>query len=266
MKKTLVLFPLMFLTILTIAQPHNKKGNYVKDPNGFVLVPNGNAEINGKSTGFNAFYVSETEVTNGQYMEFLNDLKKQGRTKDYETARIDTSLWKKYDESRTSYYDSIYHLKKDFPVVNISKEGAELFCKWLSEKFNNNKEGIIWEVRLPSNSEWEYAARGGLFRCPYPWGGPYPNTAQGCFLAQFRVYSLTYGPVEVKSFPANMWDLYDMSGNASEMVSDTNIVRGGSWNSCGYEIQIPVCTPYYVSPMVGFRPVATFIVSKDIKK
>ena len=164
-------------------------------------------------------------------------------------------MWTKYDTSGASDYAKTYHQKENYPVVNISKEGAELYCKWLSDKYADKKTVF----RLPLNAEWEYAARGGLKGCPYPWGGPNPDYPSGTFLAQFKEFGLTNGPMPVKSFPANEWGLYDMSGNVAEMVSDTTVVRGGSWSSTGYEIQIPTCGIYSVSPMVGFRPVITYL-------
>jgi formylglycine-generating enzyme required for sulfatase activity len=258
--KPIIFIVLVAVFIITTGATTNDKSS-ITPPKGYVFIPMGTADIAGKSVTFQAFYIAQTEITNGQYLEFLTDLKTKGKLAEYEKAKIDTTLWIKFDDSKTSNYDKTYTQKKDYPVVNISKEGAVLYCKWLSDKFSNDK--VNMEFRLPTNSEWEYAAKGGLKGCPYPWGGPYPTNSTGCYLAQFKVFGLTYGPVEVKHFAPNMWKLYDMSGNVAEMVGDTNIVRGGSWNSSGYEIQIPTCGQYSISPMVGFRPIMTFIEKKN---
>ena len=263
MKAKEFLFPVLIIIVIALTGATINNNGFVKPPKGYVFIPMGTAEIGNKIRTFQAYYISETEVTNSQYGEFLTALKTQGKTQEYELAKIDSARWTQYVPYGTSYYDKTYHLKKDYPVVNISKEGAKLYCKWLSEKYSVNKEGVQYEFRLPTNAEWEYAARGGLKKCPYPWGGPYPYNSSGNFLAQFLAFGLNYGPVPVKTYPANDFGVYDMSGNVAEMVGDTTVVRGGSWDSSDYGIQIPTCGEYYVSPTVGFRPVMTFLEKKQ---
>lgn len=252
---------ILLIAIFIIATGAINKNNPIfKGPKGYSFIPPGSLEINGKVKTVQAFYISQTEITNGQYMEFLNDLKAKGKTKEYEIAKIDTSLWLKVSDGKFADYAKTYTQKKDYPVVNISKDGVKLYCKWLSDKTSNSEHSV--EFRLPTNAEWEYAALGGLKGCPYPWGGPGATGYKGRFLAQYKAVGLTYGPVAVKKFPANEWKLYDISGNVAEMVGDTNLVRGGSWNSTETEIQIQSAAQYSVSPMVGFRPIMTFIMMK----
>jgi sulfatase modifying factor 1 len=75
---------------------------------------------------------------------------------------------------------------------------------------------------LPTEYEWEYAARGGRIGNKYPWGGPYARNSKGCMLANFKPLRGNYGvdggvyPVRVDSYFPNDFGLYNMSGNVSE--------------------------------------------------
>jgi sulfatase modifying factor 1 len=90
------------------------------------------------------------------------------------------------------------------PAVNMSWLEADGFCRWLSRR-----EGRVY--RLPTEAEWEYAARGGLVGKDYPWGNEPPD-------GRAQVAALTAAPVG--SFAPNGFGLFDMAGNVVEYVSD----------------------------------------------
>ena len=104
--------------------------------------------------------------------------------------------------------------KDDFPVVHIAYEDAEAYARWAGK-------------RLPTEAEWEYAARGGLKKKEFAWGEEL--TPKGTYLANFFQGQFPHqntaddGFVEaapVKSYPPNGFGLYDMVGNVWELCSD----------------------------------------------
>ena len=106
----------------------------------------------------------------------------------------DTLVWThdyaySYNDPWTKNY--FHHPAFDeYPVVGVNWKQAVAFSKWrtkiLDEYLLDRDEPLHDEFRLPTESEWEYAARGGLDLSPYPWGGPYTTNDKGCFLANFK--------------------------------------------------------------------------------
>ena len=92
----------------------------------------------------------------------------------------------------------------DYPVVSITWKDAKAFCDWFSKTY-----GVV--VRLPTEAEWEYAARGGLV------GQQYPN---GDAMSPSDANYASEGAVKVASYPPNGYGLYDMAGNVGEWLSD----------------------------------------------
>lgn len=163
----------------------------------------------------------------------------------------------------------------DYPVVGVTWKQAKAFCSWRTKIWNMYKgdQPNTESFRLPTEFEWEYAARGGHDLAPYPWGGYYIRNAKGCLLANFKPGRGNYpddgGQYTVKAdayFP-NDFGLYNMSGNVSEWtetaydpygysaVHDMNptitydakeddpeafkrkVIRGGSWKDISYYLQ-----------------------------
>ena len=117
--------------------------------------------------------------------------------------------------------------------------------------------------RLPTEAEWEKAARGGLVGQKYPWGNAKPNGTQ-CNLDRLQDGHLYAAPV--RSYPPNKYGIYDMVGNVWEWCADENrprtrILRGGSWRNP--EIRIPWVTeslqvpPETLGHTIGFRCVVS---------
>ena len=190
----------------------------------------------------------------------------------------------------------------DYPVVGVNWKQAVAFSKWrtkmLDDYLLDRGEPLHDEFRLPTESEWEYAARGGLDLSPYPWGGPYTTNDKGCFLANFKPRRGNYTAdggirtVKVGSYNPNNYGLYDMAGNVAEWTDNTydesifsfahdmnmdykyeakdddpNIwkrktIRGGSWKDISHYIQTGTRDYEYqdtAKSYIGFRNVISFL-------
>lgn len=190
----------------------------------------------------------------------------------------------------------------DYPVVGVTWKQARAFSIWRSNLLNNfligTGQSIVNDFRLPTESEWEYAARGGLQKSPYPWGGPYIRNSKGCFLGNFKPMRGSYvddggfHTVYIYSYNPNDYGLFCMAGNVSEWTSnafdesaydfqnelnpdyvyeaqdkDANVlkrkvIRGGSWKDIGYYLQTSARTYEYQDTSkcyLGFRNVMTYL-------
>lgn len=277
------------------------KGNYMVNPNGFEFIPMG---TDNRSISYQAFYAKKTEVTNFEWMLFLNDLIEYGKDEDLEACIPKDSMWAykmRYEVTKNhSWKESLidwdnFCFPKSFvkenkleeipltyfatkPVVGISREAAMLFIKWITDVYTGEFDHCC-DFRLPTENEYEWMAYGGdHFTHPYPWGGPYTRNSQGAFLANFKWESVSHGSDSLGNkkpenyvglwpaayFPPNEFGLYDLSGNASEMVREKDIVKGGSWNSPARYITILSKQPYDGKPSdeVGFRIVVTYLGKK----
>lgn len=190
----------------------------------------------------------------------------------------------------------------DYPVVGVNWHQAKAFSHWRTQILNSYYSEVqmpeVNPFRLPTEAEWEYAARGGRDFSPYPWGGPYTRNKKGCFLANFKPLRGNYirdggfYPVKANSYFPNDYGLYNMAGNVAEWtvtayseslydkVNDMNphyhydakqqepvtrkrkVIRGGSWKDVAYYIQNGVRSYEYsdtAKSYVGFRNVMTYM-------
>jgi formylglycine-generating enzyme required for sulfatase activity len=190
----------------------------------------------------------------------------------------------------------------NYPVVGVTWNQAKAFSVWRTQIFHSwlisNEELYVNDFRLPTESEWERAARGDLAISQYPWGGPYIRNNSGCFLANFKPLRGRYfedggfHTVKVYSYNPNGFGLYCMAGNVAEWCSsafdesqyefghDMNsdydyqakdgdppvkkrkVIRGGSWKDIGYYLMNGTRTYEYqdtAKSYIGFRNVMTHL-------
>jgi gliding motility-associated lipoprotein GldK len=265
-----------------------------------------------------SLYLKRDEAVNGmrtfnpkflnyRYSWFDSDgaARKGGNRKDFlinETLNIypDTTVWVKdfnYSYNDPMHQDYFHHQSYgDYPVVGVTWGQANAFCNWRTKKKNDYLRGkknatSVPNFRLPTEAEWEYAARGGLEFATYPWGTGSTTSDRGCFLANFKPVRGNYAvdgalyTMEAKSFNANDYGLYNMAGNVSEwtntaynlssyyMASTMNpnvedrknkrkIVRGGSWKDVAYFLEVGSRDFEYsdtARSYIGFRTVQNYI-------
>ncbi len=220
-----------------------------KDGAPMVLIPQGEFQM-GSDTGepdelpvhtvyLDAFYMDVYEVTNALYKKFIE-------ATGYEPPR---------------YWADPRANAPDQPVVGVTWDDARAYCKWVGK-------------RLPTEAEWEKAARGGLVGKKYPWGDV--DSAIG------RAHPGVSGAYTVGSFAPNGYGLYDTARNAWEWCADwygenyysesperdpsgpasgdARVLRGGSWFA-GISDPLRVSyrysfDPEHTSNLIGFRCVA----------
>ena len=196
----------------------------------------------------------------------------------HDAVRIypDTTVWIKdfkYSYNEPMFNEYFWHpAYADYPVVGISWKQAKAFANWRTKYRNDYLRGeknktTVGQFRLPTEGEWEYAARGGKQSAIYPWGGPYLVDNRGDFLANFKPKRGDYSAdnivytAEVDSYEPNDFGLYNMSGNVAEWTSspyynesyefnttfnpdvympgnERKVVRGGSWKDIAYFLKV----------------------------
>ena len=184
-----------------------------------------------------AYSLDAHEVTNQQYAEFVKT-----------TTRKTPYHW----------VNGVYSAAEDdFPVFNVSWDDADAFCRWAGK-------------RLPTEAEWERAARGGKDGLDYPWGDKID--------AKSARYNVPTGPGPVMKYPPNDFRLYDMAGNVSEWCADWfdrqyyqlaetrnpkgpatglyKVIRGGAWSDGPRRVTVFYrnwVRPHQRTPNLGFR-------------
>ncbi len=206
-----------------------------------------------------------------------------------------------YNEPYTLMY--FWHPSYDnYPVVGVTWKQASAFSIWRTRLLNNalTEQGqpFVHDYRMPLESEWEYAARGGLDLSMYPWGGMYTRNKEGCFLANFKPLRGNYADdgalttISVGTYGPNEWGLYDMAGNVAEWTINSydesaysfshdlnpdykynakpddppvlkrKVLRGGSWKDIAYYLQVSTRAYEYqdtAKSYIGFRCVRTYL-------
>lgn len=262
-----------------------------------------------KQITISEFFMDKYEVSNNKYRQFLEAVRSGQLTYgtpttlddepqfNLEELLPDTTVWSQsfsyhYGDPLMEYYFD-HPAFDDYPVVGVSWDQAKQFCEWKSYHMNANdrSEFDMPRFRLPSEAEWEYAAKGGKLAAKYPWGGPYLRNRRGCLMANFKPGRGNYiddgfaytAPVDV--FAPNDFGLYNMAGNVAEWVNDAynpvggslmwdmdpifddpneprKVVRGGSWKDIAYFLETSTRTYEYQdtqSAHIGFRTAMTFI-------
>ena len=236
-------------------------------PDGMVLIPAGSFEM-GSNDGeadddegpvhtvhLDAFYMDVYEVTNAEFKAFLDA--NPGALKFFEVEFGDSGTLSHW--SGTDYPAG----QAEHPVVNVSWFAAAVYAEWADKQ-------------LPTEAEWEYAARGGLVGKKYPWGD--------AITAADANYDDAGGTTPVGRYAANGYGLYDMAGNVSEWcldgydadfyatsdnsrnpiaggVEDTQldakrVLRGGGWSNKARDLRVANRTqssPSDANSFTGFR-------------
>ncbi|MEZ4938333.1 MAG: SUMF1/EgtB/PvdO family nonheme iron enzyme [Crocinitomicaceae bacterium] len=202
-------------------------------------------------------YASNMEETNWEYRIFLDDLK-ENNPKAYEKFRPDSTLFtKSYKEAFLEPMERMYHWHPaydEYPVVNISKEAATEYCKWLTSQWNNDPKRKFDKVEfiLPTEDQWEMAS-----------GEPQQiQNAEGCYVINGylkdkdgRRYYDDGGffMVKVDSYNPNSTGLYNTYGNVCEMISDKSQTKGGGWDTEYNDFKKSSHFQSAPHPTVGFR-------------
>lgn len=262
-------------------------------------VPSGQAIVEEDTVNVQAFFMSSTEITNFQYKEFLAYLEKNGDEEKLKVAQIDTMSWNRAFknasmEPMTSHYHD-HPAYREYPVVNVTKAGAELFCEWMTMMYDSisNSELTI-NFRVPTRAEYMRAARGNNHHRVYAWEGTTLYKRDGksvfhgmvqanciingaeCITRNKETGKLEFTPAKyqmedlysdgayltatAKSYWPNDFGFYNINGNVAEMISDGDFAVGGSWYSPGYDVRNESIESFTEAhPTVGFRVVATYL-------
>jgi len=244
-----------------------KPKNYQKVP-GMVLITGGtfimggsdkdieySADNRNRQVTVQSFYMDQEEVANVDWKEFLYHVENGSPGSEMINMKLedlypDTLLWARdlaFNEPLVHSY--FQHPSFDtYPVVGVTWHQANEYCKWRTSFVNQQRKGKKGkkggenavdypDFRLPTEAEWEYAARGLLQGELYPWEGKSLRKRNGELRANFKRGRGDYAgwaggsgkhmsdeyvtPAPVGSFDANNFDLYNMGGNVAEWCQDT---------------------------------------------
>jgi formylglycine-generating enzyme required for sulfatase activity len=219
------------------------------------------------------FYIDKYEVSNRQFAAFLSNVKpsegEKGLRWNWIVLRSDLSEKKRenmwpteivYEKNRYRAFDGF----ENYPALTVTWDAADAYCEWAGK-------------RLPTEAEWEKAARGGLEKKVYPWGNEIPTSGVN-FDKRWRLNTEPSPTVPVGYYLANGYGLYNIVGNVWEWCSDwydpnyykkspdrnpkgpetgfQKVLRGGSWFNDAMGIRVAVrnwASPVTTNEDVGFR-------------
>lgn len=289
-KLLFISIPLFGMALTSTILQKSKTFNAIKTiKTDFAFIADGKCMLGKDSVQIGSFYLQKFEVTNAQYRVFLNDLKAKGDLTNFQLANVDSNAWNSSASMNNKYKDYYFShpAYANYPVVNVSYEGAVLYCQWLENKLkaSDGKLSAI-KVRLPKREE---LIRAGRMNTNLPYAcGPYLSNSRGDVLANFvrlrneeihindstkkielkfngdyAIYSFSDVLAPSKSYFPNLNGIYNLCGNAAEMTFEKGLSAGGSWKNSGYDIRLESVHNYEkANPQTGFR---VLIESKLIK-
>jgi formylglycine-generating enzyme required for sulfatase activity len=169
-----------------------------------------------------AYFIGATEVTVGQFRQFVRETKHKTEAERGDGGMIFSKKENRWVPRKEMRWDNVpWQIQDNQPVVFVSWNDANAFCKWLSRKEKRT-------YRLPTEAEWERACRGGAVWARYPWGDRLPgdhdsNFGDGDPKLPESLTTVNDGyqyVAPVASYPPNGYGLYDMAGNVMEWVED----------------------------------------------
>ena len=213
------------------------------------------------------FFMDQYEVSNADYLRFIAEVPPERRAALLPDTTMAQAAGQRFSGSEYLRGSAF----ANHPVVGVTHAQAQAYC-------------AFYDKRLPTEAEWEYAARAGQVGYVYPWPGLETRDEDGTFLANYNPGRGGYAAdghaftAPVDAFPASAWDLYNISGNVAEWCQDTfhpsytalsdfnplfidedesrRVTRGGSWASDAFYIGVGVRDAQAAgeaSPYVGFR-------------
>ena len=216
------------------------------------------------SVTLSAFWIDQTEVTNAQFVAFLNE---QGNQKEADSTWLEIKDQDALIEQQGDTFQAKDRFT-DHPAIEVSWYGAKAYCQWAGG-------------RLPTEAEWEYAARGpeGLI---YPWGNQFDDSLANCSICDDNY--LRTAPVGTFPAGASWVGALDMAGNVWEWTNDwyesqyyasspevnpqgfdggtRKVLRGGSWNIIEAR-NLRAAYRFIVRPTVRHNIVGLRCVSSD---